>query len=171
MNSKNSGFTLIELLVVIAIIGLLASIVLVSLNSARGKARNTKRNADAAQLMTAFNMGITENNSLPLATWCCVSKTCYLGWATAYPANTAVDAFITPYLSVKPDDPYEAGRGYGGYLYINSWSGGNGESGYFPPGAYLNWMIEPTTITSGACGKGGVWSHTSSYIQCLLKID
>jgi len=66
MNTKKSkGFTLIELLVVIAIIGLLASIVLVSLNSARGKARDTRRISDFTSIATALEMYYNEHGKYP----------------------------------------------------------------------------------------------------------
>ena len=47
---KNQGFTLIELLVVIAIIGILSSVVLASLNTARAKGADTMIKADLANL-------------------------------------------------------------------------------------------------------------------------
>lgn len=77
MHKKFSkGFTLIELLVVIAIIGILASIVLVSLNSARGKGRDAKRVAELQQMARVVAIADT-------------------GTAVAFPGCTAQNALTT----------------------------------------------------------------------------
>lgn len=54
--AKSTGFTLIELLVVIAIIGVLASVVLASLNTARRKSRDARRIADVKQIQLALEL-------------------------------------------------------------------------------------------------------------------
>jgi|GEM_PF-1081380 len=56
----NKGFTLIEMLVVIVVIGILATIVLVSVSSGRKKAMATKAKTDMVELSKAFEMAAGE---------------------------------------------------------------------------------------------------------------
>src|SRR6056297_2892443 len=65
MNKNKKGFTLIELLVVIAIIGLLSTLAIVALNSARQKSRDAKRVSDIKQIQTALELYYNDNFGYP----------------------------------------------------------------------------------------------------------
>ncbi|MBU6431575.1 MAG: prepilin-type N-terminal cleavage/methylation domain-containing protein [Patescibacteria group bacterium] len=64
-HNTSRGFTLIELLVVIAIIGILSSVVLASLNSARAKARDAKAKSELAQVRTALYFYLDKFGTMP----------------------------------------------------------------------------------------------------------
>jgi len=101
-NKKNRAFTLIELLVVIAVIGLLSSIVLVSLGPARTKARDARRQSDVRQINLAMEMCYDDvscgpgEGKYPVAT---------IG-ANAW---TKIDSDGTPTFLTMPSDPTNAG--------------------------------------------------------------
>ena len=61
MKSKQ-GFTLIELLVVIAIIGILSSIVLASLNSAREKGQDASASASVSSMRAQAEISFNDND-------------------------------------------------------------------------------------------------------------
>lgn len=95
------GFTLIELLVVIAIIGLLSSVVLVSLGSARLKSRDARRVADVQELHKALELYNNDNNGKYPA-------------AAASPYYLADVTGLTPtYIATLPKDPSIATAGTG----------------------------------------------------------
>lgn len=83
MKQNQKGFTLIELLVVIAIIGLLASVVLLALGSARAKSRDAKRVADVRQVVSALELYYNDNNGYPTTMGGLIAT--YLGAAPTYP--------------------------------------------------------------------------------------
>ena len=98
LNKK--GFTLIELLVVIAIIAVLASIVLVSLNTARVKGRDARRLADIKSIQNALELY-------------------YDSTSGTYP--TALTGLASTYIPAVPKDPN--GTTYfnsGNYFYARS---------------------------------------------------
>jgi len=102
MNSptkQSQGFTLIELLVVIAIIGLLATIVLVSLNSARAKARDTKRITSMKQMQLALELYFDDNGSYPGTTSWVKDCSGDSSWSNLF------DSALSLYMSKAPNDP------------------------------------------------------------------
>ncbi len=68
IKGSRKGFTLIELLVVIAIIGILSSVVLASLSTARQKSRDAKRISDLGQVQLALELYFDKVQSYPSTT-------------------------------------------------------------------------------------------------------
>lgn len=84
---KLRGFTIVELLVVIAIIGILSSIVTVSLGSSKIKGRDAKRIADIKLIQLTLQTYYLDNNQ--------------------YPTNLL--SLVPGYLPVLPRDPKASG--------------------------------------------------------------
>lgn len=102
--SSSKGFTLIELLVVIAIIGLLSTLAVVALNSARQKSRDSKRVADVKQIQTALELYFADNNGYPLGAT--TAPTLGAGTATTLSSSGWASTVTgTSYMGLVPSAP------------------------------------------------------------------
>ena len=133
------AFTLLELLVVIAILGILAAVILPSLSTARGSARDAKRVAEIKQFETAIKMYYLDNGFYPFQD---ISDFNYAneGYDEVYTASHVVPAnkpsgsgwrlyseletVLSPYMAELPLDPMNSGSifsttGYSYQYYIN----------------------------------------------------
>ena len=103
------GFTLIELLAVIAIIGVLVSIISVSVNASKQKGRDARRVADIASLRVALQTYYNDNSVYPD----CIYNS---------DASCVANSFEGTYMSKTPLDPGTGNK----YSYTASKTGSAG---------------------------------------------
>jgi len=164
MNNKH-GFTLIELLVVITIIGLLATIVLVSLNSARAKARDAKRKGDLHQIELALTMYFDTYGSYPSAkpqtscggsdVWASSNGTCGGQWLTT-------DVNFYQFMANVPVDPLNQGTNAG-------WGDSNNVYSYYLSSGGRDYELLTqleNTSDSVRCGTRAAYYHSTNRPWC-----
>ena len=143
------GFTLIELLVVISIIGLLSSVVFASLNSARARARDSKRIAEMKQVQIAMQLYYDKNGFFPADNGNSDTKIRFTGMISSLVAEG--------FLSTTPTDP--SGNGGYGYHYANYGAGP-------PAGALIVARLEAPSQAQPYPGSCRPWPYQGSDNWC-----
>lgn len=102
MKKTLKGFTLVELLVVIAIIGMLSTVAVVALSSARTKSRDAKRVADIKQIQTALELYFNDKGVYP------AGAAIALGKDQTQLTGSGFATGATTYMGLIPRDPLMA---------------------------------------------------------------
>jgi type II secretion system protein G len=119
LKQNQKGFSLIELLVVIAIIGLLASVVGVSITNSRNDAKDAKRRADIKQLIAAIELYNTTNGSYPSTNNGWWGETSGFGSHGRTGANGYIPNLAPNYVPELPHDPDTGASNPPGYCSNN----------------------------------------------------
>lgn len=163
------GFTLVELLVVIAIIGLLSTMAMLALTTARTRARDARRTTDVRAIQVALEIYQNNHGSYPADTVAGVGGAevgtgnlqmlTSSGWSASLPAGSP-----SVYLGVAPRDPSPGNLLR--YTYVSRDESGAAcddascdtynltfsleqGAGELKAGSYC--AVPPATISTGAC--------------------
>jgi general secretion pathway protein G len=116
------AFTLIELLVVISIIGILATLVVANINSARSRARDAERKSDMKNIQTALRIYYNDYGVYPGSQvgggnikGCGLVGTTVCPWGNVWSVNNGA----TVYMATLPKDPISPTHYYK-YTFVDS---------------------------------------------------
>lgn len=147
---KAKGFTLIELLVVIAIIGLLSTLAVIALGTARAKARDAKRVSDIKQVQSALELYNSDAGGYPVGTTLTLGSTTdtittALCDTKGFSDNTATNCSATgavTYMGQVPANPTPNGADY---KYSSLMSDGGDCAGAPCPSYIITFKLEGKT--------------------------
>jgi prepilin-type N-terminal cleavage/methylation domain-containing protein len=103
----NDGFTLIEILITITLIGILAAVIITTVDVGRIKGRDASRMQEVDAVKTALGIYYTNNNSFPITT-------AFSPWNSTTWANgdqAFYTALVPQYISTLPKDPLNSTEG------------------------------------------------------------
>ncbi len=154
--SSSRGFTIIELLVVIAIIGILSTVILVSVNGARERGRDAKRIAQVQQIAKATDLYLANHNyAVPHCSSPGYSGGCDISDVGGAPAfiDSSLDGTFMEYLiadgyiSETPNDPLNQSP-YAYYHASGEFPNGSGKQYIYAIGTILENPNNPALLSS-----------------------
>ncbi len=119
---KLRGFSFIELIIVIAIIGILSTVLSVSVGSIRQRARNAQRATDISSILNAvYQYALDNDNQVPLAITTATTTIC----RTTAPSCTGFINLSTlttnqKYLIAIPTDPLSTSTSNTNYTIVKN---------------------------------------------------
>jgi prepilin-type N-terminal cleavage/methylation domain-containing protein len=152
----HKGFTLIELLVVIALIGILASVILVALNTARTKGQDANRVSEVRQIQYALALYYDTNGNYP---------TCL------YPGGSCTTTLqSSTFMKTVPKDPLTAI----GYSYAANGAGANCSSYHLGvsladkknPALRSGADAPPVAVCTGSAADFSGLAYTAAGVAC-----